>query len=178
MQSGFAMLCAGYVRKKNIANTMLKNLLDSCGSAVAFFAVGYAFAFGGDNSGKTFIGTTNFFLVGVEDLAFWFFQYSFSAASTTIVAGAIAERSQMTAYLCYSVVLGGLVYPVIAHAMWSSQGFLSPAATEPLWGTGVIDFAGSSVVHMTGGTTALFAVCLRFLRTRHLLAPLHRSMLT
>lgn len=160
MQSGFAMLCAGAVRKKNVGNTMLKNLLDACGAAVAFFCLGYAFAFGGDDPTdpkKTFIGTSNFFLMDVEDLAFWLFQYAFSAASATIVAGTLAERCQMTAYLCYSILLGGFVYPVVAHSIWSPQGFLSATAVEPLWGVGMIDFAGSGVVHMTGGTTALFA---------------------
>ncbi|CAB9512989.1 Ammonium transporter 1 member [Seminavis robusta] len=160
MQSGFAMLCAGAVRKKNVGNTMLKNLLDACGAALAFFIVGYAFAFGGDDpesTKKTFIGTSNFFLMDVEDLAFWLFQYAFSAASATIVAGTLAERCQMAAYLGYSVLLGGFVYPVVAHSVWSANGFLSATAKEPLWGVGMIDFAGSAVVHMTGGTTALFA---------------------
>lgn len=93
----------------------------------------------------------------VEDLAFWMFQYAFCAASTTIVAGTLAERCQMTAYLCYSLLLAGFVYPVIAHSVWSPHGFLSYRKENPLFGIGVVDFAGSSVVHMTGGTTALFA---------------------
>ena len=85
-QVGFAMLCAGCVRKKNVQNTLLKNLLDACGASIAFFSVGYAFAFGNttsddDPTSKTFLGTSNFFLVGVEDLSFWFFQYVFSAAA-------------------------------------------------------------------------------------------------
>ena len=154
------MLCAGAVRKKNVQNTMLKNLLDTCGAAIAFFCVGYAFAFGGDDpnsSSKTFVGTTNFFLMDVQDMAFWLFEYAFSAASTTIIAGALAERCQMVAYLCYSMLLGGFVYPVIAHAIWSAHGFLSTTSVQPLWGVGMVDFAGSGVVHMTGGTTALFA---------------------
>lgn len=157
MQAGFAMLCAGAVRKKNVQNTMLKNLLDACGAALAFFCVGYAFAFGGDANSKTFIGTSNFCLMDVDDLAFWLFQYAFSAASATIVAGTLAERCQMLAYLCYSVILGGFVYPVVAHSVWSAQGFLSFSAPDPLWGVGMVDFAGSGVVHLTGGTTALFA---------------------
>ena len=160
MQSGFAMLCAGAVRKKNVGNTMLKNLLDACGASLAFFTVGYAFAFGGDDPNadrKTFIGTSNFFLMNVDDHAFWLFQYAFSAASATIVAGTLAERCQMTAYLWYSVLLGGFVYPVVAHSVWSPHGFLSNGASDPLWGSGVLDFAGSGVVHFTGGATALFA---------------------
>jgi Amt family ammonium transporter len=160
MQAGFAMVCAGAVRKKNVQNTMLKNLLDACGAAVAFFTVGYAFAFGGqhpDSTQKTFIGTTNFFLMGVDDLAFWLFQYAFSAAAATIVAGTLAERCQMAAYLCYSVLLTGFVYPIVVHAVWNPNGFLSANSVDPLWGTGMVDFAGSGVVHVTGGTTALFA---------------------
>ena len=139
---------------------MLKNLLDACGAALAFFIMGYALAFGGNDSTldeKTFIGTENFFLMDVEDLAFWLFQYAFSAASATIVAGTLAERCQMVAYLCYSVLLGGFVYPVVAHSAWSAQGFISNSAVDPFLGVGMIDFAGSGVVHMTGGTTALFA---------------------
>ena len=153
MQAGFAMLCAGAVRKKNIQNTMLKNLLDACGAAISYFSVGYAFSFGGEDpmsSTKTFIGNTNFFLTNVDDFAFWLFQYAFSAASATIVAGTLAERCQMAAYLCYSCMLVGFVYPVIVHAIWSTQGFLSAFNIDPLWGTGVIDFAGGGVVHFTG----------------------------
>ena len=140
---------------------MLKNLLDACGAALAFFCVGYALAFGGDNflskDEKTFVGTTIFFLMNVDDLAYWLFQYAFSAASATIVAGTLAERCQMVAYLCYSILLCGFVYPVVAHSAWSPHGFLSSTAGSPLFGVGMIDFAGSGVVHMTGGTTALFA---------------------
>jgi ammonium transporter, Amt family len=63
----------------------------------------------------------------------------------------------MIAYLCYSLLLSGWVYPIIAHSIWSSRGFLSATAVDPLWGVGMVDFAGSGVVHVTGGTTALFA---------------------
>lgn len=160
MQAGFAMVCAGAVRKKNVQNSMLKNLLDACGASLAFFLVGFAFSFGGmdkNSAEKTFIGKENFFLMGVDDPAFWLFQYAFSAASATIVAGTLAERCQMLAYLCYSVLLTGWVYPVIVHAVWNPQGFLSAFSVDPLWDVGMVDFAGSGVVHLTGGVTALFA---------------------
>lgn len=103
------------------------------------------------------MGTTNFFLNDVDDYAFWMFHYAFSAASATIVAGTLAERCQMTAYLCYSLVLAGFVYPIIVHSIWSHHGFLSNLHEHPLFGVGVIDFAGGGVVHFTGGATALFA---------------------
>jgi Amt family ammonium transporter len=160
MQAGFAMVCAGAVRKKNVQNTMLKNLMDACGAAVAYFVVGFAFSFGGMDASspqKTFVGTENFFLRNVDDLGFWLFQYAFSAASATIVAGTLAERCQMAAYLCYSAMLAGWVYPIIAHAVWNANGFLSANSIDPLWGVGMVDFAGSGVVHVTGGITALFA---------------------
>mmetsp|Transcript_4116 Transcript_4116/g.6025 ORF Transcript_4116/g.6025 Transcript_4116/m.6025 type:complete len:537 (-) Transcript_4116:80-1690(-) len=159
MQAGFAMLCAGSVRMKNVQNTMLKNLLDACGAALGFFSVGYAFAFGGqfDRDDTTFIGSTNFFMMNVDNESYWLFQFAFAATAATIVAGTLAERCQMIAYLCYSVLLTGFVYPVVAHSIWSNNGFLSPFNKDPFLGVGMIDFAGSGVVHTTGGITALFA---------------------
>ena len=104
---------------------MLKNLLDVCGAAVAFYVTGYAFAYGStenttttssSNNTTSFLGWANFFLSGNNvDPAFFFFQFAFSATSTTIVAGTLAERCRMGAYLCFSLVLSGFVYPIIAH---------------------------------------------------------------
>ena len=159
MQTGFAMLCAGCVRRKNVQNTMLKNLLDACGAAIAFYMFGYAFAFGGQNDRTdiTFIGLDNFFLMGNVDAGFFFFEFAFCATTATIVAGTLAERCQMAAYLCYSLFLSGFVYPIVVHAIWSNNGFLSAFSSDPINGIGTIDFAGSGVVHLTGGTTALVA---------------------
>jgi Amt family ammonium transporter len=88
MQSGFAMICSGCVRKKNVQNTMLKSLLDVCGSSVAFYLVGYAFAFGGNPEKKSFIGSTNFLLLDATDdnlvakvYTHWFFQFAFAATA-------------------------------------------------------------------------------------------------
>lgn len=118
MQTGFAMLCAGSIRAKNVKNVLLWNLLDSCGGGLAFWACGFAFAYGGDDitKGKTFIGNTDFFLRndGV-DYHVWFFQFAFACALSSIVAGTVAERCKMTAYLCYSVFLVGFVYPVVSR---------------------------------------------------------------
>jgi Amt family ammonium transporter len=63
----------------------------------------------------------------------------------------------MASYFCYSVWLTAFVYPIVAHAIWSHNGFLSASNINPLWGMGMIDFSGSGVVHVTGGATALFA---------------------
>jgi Amt family ammonium transporter len=129
------------------------------GAAVAFYLVGFGLAFGGsDPDGPvTFVGSDNFVGRGEIDMGFWFFQFAFSATAVTIVAGTLAERCKMTAYFSYSMFLTGFVYPVIVHAVWSSNGFLSAFSRDPLGGIGVIDFAGSGVVHVTGGMTALIA---------------------
>jgi Amt family ammonium transporter len=125
-------------------------------------SLGYAFAFGGDlansnaSSRKTFIGYEDFVSVG-PNAAFWFFEYTFSATSVTIVAGTLAERCQMVAYLAYSVVLAGFIYPVVAHSVWSQSGFLSRTNDDPLLDMGALDFAGAGVVHLNGGLIALYA---------------------
>jgi len=148
MQAGFAMLCAGSVRQKNQKNIMLKNLLDACGGALGFYFLGYGFYMGdGMTEDKTgFLGTNGFLLIGRDDYASFFFQFAFAATAATIVAGTVAERCKMEAYLCYSLFLTAFIYPVVARAGWNG-GFLS----------GCKDFAGSGIVHMTGGCTALIA---------------------
>merc|ERR1712048_797826 len=106
---------------------------------------------------KTFIGHTYFFLNGYDAYAGFFFQFAFAATAATIVAGTVAERCKMSAYLCYSMFLTAFVYPIVVHAVWSSNGFLSAFTSDPMLGVGMVDFAGSGVVHLTGGATALIA---------------------
>lgn len=157
MQAGFAMLCAGSVRQKNVKNIMLKNLLDACGGAIGFYTLGYGFAYG---SGGTFIGGSSFAITEMDDgpaYIGWFFQFAFAATAATIVAGTVAERCKMSAYLCYSLFLTAFVYPVVVRSIWASEGFLTAFRDDAFRDIGVIDFAGSGVVHMTGGATALVA---------------------
>jgi len=102
MQIGFAMLCAGSIRAKNVRNVMLWNLLDSAGGGISYYCVGYAFAYGSDGNEtvKTFVGTSQFFLAGSDiNYSFFFFQWAFASALSSIVAGTIAERTKMIAYL-------------------------------------------------------------------------------
>ena len=76
-------------------------------------------------------------------MAFWLFQAAFCGAAATIVAGAMAERMKFRAYLIYSAIIGAVVYPIIGHWIWNGSGWLA--------GMGFGDFAGSTVVHATGG---------------------------
>lgn len=103
---------------------ILWNLLDSCGGGLAFWAIGYALAYGGDSllGPNTFVGDRGFFMQN-DEIRFenWFFQFAFACALSSIVAGTVAERLQMKAYLLYSVFLAGFVYPVVRNvsAFWS-----------------------------------------------------------
>merc|ERR1719181_2637238 len=116
------MLCAGSVRSKNTMNILLKNILDACAGAVAFYI----------------------------------FQWAFAATAATIVAGSVAERTQFVAYLVYSIALTSFIYPVVVHWVWAESGWLNAfRTTGSLFGTGMIDFAGSGVVHMVGGFAGL-----------------------
>lgn len=154
------MLCAGSVRQKNVKNIMLKNLLDACGGAIGFYSVGYALAYGNRSgtASTTFLGDNDFFLSeNVKGHIDFFFQFAFAATAATIVAGTVAERCKMAAYLCYSLFLTGFVYPVVVHSIWSSNGFLTAFRPDSFQGVGTVDFAGSGVVHLTGGITALVA---------------------
>jgi len=152
MQAGFAMVESGFTRAKNAVNIMMKNMMDFCMGSIAFFAVGYGLMFGADKMGL--IGTDNFFLSlaspgsfdGLWQYAFWIFQCVFAATTATIVSGAMAERTKFSAYLVYSFFISLCIYPVSGHWVWGG-GWLSSK--------GFIDFAGSTVVHMVGGTASL-----------------------
>ncbi|NOZ25349.1 MAG: ammonium transporter [Nitrospirae bacterium] len=155
MQAGFAMVEAGFTRAKNTVNILMKNLMDMSMGAIAYWAIGFALMFGVTKTG--WFGTTGFFLSDFAQdkdpwtLAFWMFQVVFAATAATIVSGAMAERTKFVAYLAYSVVISGLIYPVFGSWAWGSlykgSGWLE--------GLGFIDFAGSTVVHSVGGWAAL-----------------------
>ncbi len=162
MQAGFALLEGGLTRAKNVGNIMMKNLIDFGIATIAFWAVGFAIAFG---AGNALFGTSGWFLnvsadkvdtvfaslswTNIPLMAKWFFQMVFAGVAATIVSGAMAERTKFHAYLIYSVVITGVVYPVVVHWIWGG-GWLA--------NLGFQDFAGSTVVHSVGGWAALAGV--------------------
>jgi ammonium transporter, Amt family len=156
MQAGFAMVEAGFVRSKNVGNILMKNLLDACVGCLAFFAVGWGLAYGlsGDAS-SGFAGNGHFFLHDFHDWPAWIFQFAFAATAATIVSGAMAERTKFSAYLVYSAFITALVYPIVVHWAWDSNGWLTAFKDDPIGANGYIDFAGSGVVHMVGGFAGL-----------------------
>ncbi|KAK9082906.1 hypothetical protein Scep_029377 [Stephania cephalantha] len=160
MQLGFAMLCAGSVRAKNTMNIMLTNVLDAAAGGLFYYLFGFAFAFGAPSNG--FIGRHFFGLRDFPspsfDYSYFLYQWAFAIAAAGITSGSIAERTQFVAYLIYSSFLTGFVYPVVSHWFWSADGWASPSRTsnDLLFRSGVIDFAGSGVVHMVGGVAGLW----------------------
>ena len=166
LRTGFAVLAAGSVRQKNVRNILLKNGLDACVGLVVWFLFGAGLA-GSSSTGNPFIGTDrgNFALSGLDDITSnqngydwisFFFSYTFAAAAATIVSGAVAERCKLSAYIIYTIVITGFIYPCVVHWVWDASGFMSSGNPDHILG-GVIDFAGSGVVHMTGGIASFVA---------------------
>jgi Amt family ammonium transporter len=155
MQAGFAMLTAGFSRSKNACNMLMKNLMDFCFGTIFYWAVGFALMFG---AGNLLFGTSGFFLKDAgntfSSLSWsvvpleckYFFQLVFCATAATIVAGAMAERTKFIAYIFYSIAITAVIYPIAGHWIWGG-GWLAQL--------GMWDFAGSAVVHSTGGWLAL-----------------------
>lgn len=152
MQAGFAMVEAGFTRAKNAGNIIMKNLMDFAFGSLVYWLIGFAIMFGVDKSGL--FGSTGFLFSGdFEHLglsiplpAFLLFQTVFAATAATIVSGAMAERTRFISYIVYSIVISAVIYPVVGHWIWGG-GWLTER--------GMIDFAGSTVVHSVGGWAAL-----------------------
>ncbi|MDQ8043253.1 MAG: ammonium transporter [Patulibacter sp.] len=164
MQAGFAFLEIGFARGKNVGTIVAKILVNFSICAVVWWAVGFAFAFGGGPA-HSFWGDSGFFLtqgntinstslvpgeVNGGTYTFFFFQFAFAAVSLAIVWGSTLERIKFIVYPIYAVVFSAIIYPFVAHALFA--GNLTP------FGYGVQDFAGSSVVHLCGAVGALAAV--------------------
>lgn len=145
MHAGFAMVEAGFTRSKNAVNILMKNILTISIGGIVYYLIGYAIMFG-DTAGG-FIGTSGFALQGVDDIAFFVFQAMFVATCATIISGAVAERTNIAAYLAIVVAMTAFIYPVIGHWIWQGDGWLTAL--------GFVDFAGSTVVHLTGAVGAL-----------------------
>ncbi len=157
MQAGFAMVETGFTRAKNAGNIMMKNLMDASMGAIIYWMLGFGLMFGATNG---LFGTSQFMLSpdnatgdGQWQYTFWLFQVVFAATAATIVSGAMAERTKFSAYLLYSVVISGLLYPVFGHWAWGN--LLDTSQSPWLANLGFIDFAGSTVVHSVGGWAAL-----------------------
>lgn len=150
---GFGLLEAGSVSVKSEINIMIKNALDVVFGGVTYWAFGFAFSFGDKEGSNPFIGMGYFFgTVSDSEMgyvyAMFLFQLSFATTSTTIVSGAMAERTKLLAYNIFSMCMT-FIYCIPAHWVWAANGFLYQ------WGA--LDIAGCGPVHLVGGVTGLVA---------------------
>lgn len=152
MQPGFAMLEAGLTRGKNAGNIVMKNFMNFSLGTLAFWIVGFSLLFGRDIGG--FIGMPDFFAQHMDlmagtpypDLAFLLFQTVLCAVTAAIVSGAMAERTKFSSSCLITILISLLIYPIVGHWSWGG-GWLAAL--------GFHDFAGASVVSLTGGICAL-----------------------
>ncbi len=169
MNLGFAMVESGLARAKNCVNILTKNFIVFAISTLGFLVIGWGLMFG---SGNPFFGTEGLFMVsgldnspasgdayqGVYGSISWatvplwakfFFQLVFCGTAATIVSGAVAERIKFGSFLVFSLLLTAIIYPVVGHLVWGG-GLLGSK--------GMLDFAGSTVVHSVGGWAALAGI--------------------
>ncbi len=159
MQAGFAMLEVGFSSMKNVGSVVAKILVNLSIAALLFWAVGFAITFG---TGNAIFGTQGWFLAvpagqvnevyaglswtQVPLSAKFLFQVAFCAVSLAIVWGTMLERTKFAVYVIFAVVFAGLLYPLVGHWIWGG-GWLTEL--------GMQDFAGSTVVHLSGAMAAL-----------------------
>jgi len=179
MQAGFAMAETGFTQAKNAGHTMAMNFMIYVIGMLGYWVIGFAIQMGGSGGaatlgggttldsefvihlfGKDFglFGTKGFFLSGMTYDAVIFtiflFQMVFMDTTATIPTGAMAERWTFKSFVVYGFFISAIVYPLYANWVWGG-GWLSQLGKNFGLGHGHLDFAGSSVVHMTGGVAAL-----------------------
>ncbi len=161
MQAGFLFLEIGFSRQKNVGAGVAKILVNLSIATLAWWSVGYGIA---SLSGNKIFGTEGYFFrhgqeiagaaVGGPDAALMLFGMLFCAVSLAIVWGTTLERIKFVAYVIYAVVFAAVIYPLVAHGVYGG-GLLADVGGKP-----VMDFAGSSVVHLTGAVGGLAALLL------------------
>jgi Amt family ammonium transporter len=158
MQGGFILLEAGSIRMKNAGHVAGKTIFTVGLCSIVFWFIGYSFIYA---PGNLYIGGLDFAMLSpqtpTEGASYpqavdFLFQLAFAAIALTIAMGGFAERAKLSVYLIFSVLFTAVVYPVVAHWIWSADGWL--------FGEGKLDFAGSTVVHLTGAMGALAATIL------------------
>ena len=168
MQAGFAMLEVGFARMKNVGTVVAKIVVNLSIASIMYWICGFAFAFGAA-SGFLFniLGWTGFaptFHPGSTiDLpaisastapaaAKWFFEFVFCAVSLAIVWGTMLERTKFIVYILFAVPFSGFIYPLISHWLFGGGWLMSNFGSQ--------DFAGSTVVHLTGATAGFAGLLL------------------
>ncbi len=170
MCAGFTMLEAGSVRTKNASVICLKNIGLYSIAGIAYYAIGYNLMYVDVDPGGWLGAVRLFFEASADEVAFlggdatkaasvigsgysemssWFFQMTFVATTASIVSGALAERVKLWSFLIFTTVLTAVIYPIVGAWTWGG-GWLAELGFQ--------DFAGSTIVHSTGGWAALAGI--------------------
>jgi Amt family ammonium transporter len=167
MHLGFSFLEIGLTRQKNTINILFKNIFIICAGLLLYYVAGFNLMYPGDFNG--YLGFAGFGLPLPENgltpdyasggYTYWtdfLFQGMFAATAATIVSGAVAERVKLGAFMIFTIIYVGVVYPIVGSWQWGG-GFLTTLGGE---NGGFYDFAGSTLVHSVGGWAALIAIFL------------------
>ena len=143
MVPGFAMLEAGLVRTKNVTSVLTVNVMIYALASLAFMLVGYEYAFGSWDHQD-----------GMSKYAFFMFQMAFVGKVVNIMSGGVSERSRILPLALFTVIVGAFLYPTIVNITWGAN-FLAGTALDI---SGMVDLAGCTVIHSTGGWALLAAI--------------------
>ena len=163
MAAGFAMLEAGLVRAKNTTEILTKNVALFAVACTMYMVCGYSIMYGGGDFTMFLSGIVGDGVAGAEEPATYapsadfYFQVVFVATAMSIVSGAVAERMKLWAFLAFTVVMTGVIYPVEGSWTWGGEAVFGMYTLGDL---GFSDFAGSGIVHMAGASAALAGVIL------------------
>ena len=155
---GVALFYGGMVRKKNVLATIMQSFAVCCMATVVWMMIGYSLAFSGE--GPVVGNLDQIFLMGlgvdsmsgtIPESVFMMFQMTFAIITPALITGAVAERIKFSSLMVFLALWLVVVYAPICHWVWGGGGFLG--------GTGVLDFAGGTVVHINSGVAAL-VLCL------------------
>ncbi len=155
MAAGFAMLESGMVTSKSVSVICAKNIGLYSIAGIMFWLFGYNLAYGIPEGG--YIGTftpwsdASSVDTGYADGSDWYFQMVFCATTVSICSGAMAERVKLWPFFLFAAILSGIIYPIVMGWQWGG-GWLAEL--------GFSDFAGSTLVHSTGGAAALAGIML------------------
>src|SRR3982074_3303188 len=166
MQAGFAMLEVGFSRMKNVGTVVAKVVTNLSVSSIAYWAVGFGFAFGaggwfavigGSGFFPTFSPGSQLHLPAIDGStatasAKWFFEFVFCAVSLAIVWGTMIERTKFIVYVLFAIPFAAFIYPLISHQLFGGGYLMATIGSQ--------DFAGSTVVHLTGATAGLAGLLL------------------
>lgn len=141
MVPGFAMLEAGLVRTKNVSSVLTVNVMIYAVASMAFILVGYALAFGELQSAT------------MSKWAFFMFQMAFVGKAINIMSGGVGERAKLFPLTIFTIIMGAFIYPTAVNISWGSDWL-----KDTLFDLHMVDLAGSTVIHSTGGWALLAAI--------------------